>query len=151
MSVRMDSAARVQPIRFGDMAQPGTCLLCNRIGHSPDELFATLNVELEFYGIAYLCQECCKEVAGFVLYKDPADHEKLANKYAVLLKDHDILRKQLAEAKGLLDARIDSAGSSEPDGDGTPSVPVSSAQSISTDLDRILNNDESEPVKSGKV
>ena len=147
----MNSACRIQPIRYGDMAQPGTCLLCNRIGHNPDELFATLNVELAFYGIAYLCTECCAEIADFIMFKSPKAHQELSAKYEALQKDWNILRAQLAEAKGLLDARINSAGSGEPDGDGTASVPVSQAQSISVDLDRILNNDKSEPVKSGKV
>ena len=151
MDVRMDSSGRIQPIRYGDMAQPGTCLLCNRIGHNPDELFATLNVELEFYGIAYLCTDCCGEVANFVLFKSPKDYESVQKKYAVLLTDWNILRAQLAEAKGLLDARINSAGSSEPDGDGTAGVSVSQAESVSVDIDRLLNDDESKPIKSGKV
>lgn len=150
MDVRMNSAGRIQPIRFGDMAQPGTCLLCNRIGHDSNELFATLNVELEFYGIAYLCTECCAEVADFIMFKSPKAHQELKAKYDALQKDWNLLRAQLAETKGLLNARIDSAGTSESDGDGAAGVYVPEAEQFSDDVDRILNDDKSVPVKSGK-
>lgn len=113
MAIRQDSSGRLQPIRFGDMAQPGTCMLCNRIGHTNDELFATFNVELEFYGIIYLCQECCAEVASFVCFIDPNTYLDLQGKYMELVNTYVSTRKQLDEAKGLLNARIDSAGSDE--------------------------------------
>lgn len=142
MDVRTDYSGRIQSIRYGNMAEPGTCLLCGRIGRTADELFANLQTELEYYGIAYLCTDCCAEAADFILYKSPEKYEELKRKYEALQRDWNALRSQLAEAKGLLDARINSAGSSEPNGNGTAGVHVSSSESEPDDIDRILNDNE---------
>jgi hypothetical protein len=149
METRYDSSGRVQPIQFGNMATPGTCLLCNRIGHDNTEIFASLGVELEFYGIAYLCLDCCAELADFILFKSPEAYNKLNDKYAALKKDWDILRKQLAEAKGLIDVRIDTAGDREPSGDGSASIPLFEVESDADFIDSILNSDESVSAESG--
>lgn len=149
METRYDSAGRVQPVQYGNMAHPGICLLCNRIGKKPDEIFASLGVELEYYGVAYLCLECCAELADFIRYKSPDAFFALKLKHEALKLENEVLKDQLAEAKGLLNARIDSAGRRSAVGDGASSVHVSETESEPGFVDRVLNSDKSVASKSG--
>lgn len=146
---RYDNSGRVQPTEFGRMAHPGTCLLCSRVGTFPEEVFANLGVELEFYGVAYLCLECCAELASFVNYKAPQEYELLLDSLEKYRERNVSLSNQLAEAKRLLDVRIESAGYREPSRDGFVDVPLFEVDSAADEVDRILNDNESKPIKSG--
>jgi hypothetical protein len=149
LNYRYDSSARVQPTEFGRMLQPGLCLLCSRPGRFPEEIFANLGVELEYYGVAYLCMECCAEIADFILFKSPDAYDDLLDS----LKENRLrniqLSEQLAEAKRLLDVRIDSAGDRFVGRDGAVSIPLLEADGSADEIDRILNYSESEPTESG--
>lgn len=143
IQTRYDSSGRIQPIEFRNLWHPGTCALCARIGRSSDEHFANLQVELEFYGSIYLCLDCCAEVGDFIRM---IPREKME----LLALERDNLAQALASAnnenvylRGLLNARIDSAGSSESDGYESASVPLFEVDDSADELDRILNPDES--------
>lgn len=146
METRYSSSGRVQPIQYGNMALPGTCLLCNRIGHTQDEVFATLGVELEFYGLAYLCLDCCAEIADFIMFKPPARMDALEQQVTMLVTSNFKLQASLAEAKGLINARIDAAGRDEPRSDGDVSVSVPEVESGSAEVNQ--DTDGNEPVAS---
>lgn len=146
---RQNSSGRVQPTESRYLLQPGTCLLCSRVGKSMDEVFANLGVELEYYGIAYLCLECCAEVADFIGFVSPERFEIQANDLIKTIHELDETRAQLERASRLLHGRVDSAISGESDGDGTSSVPLSEAKSGSTSLYQTLNAVKSESSKSG--
>ncbi len=142
MAIRQGSAGRIQPIEYGNLMQPGQCVLCNRIGHTNDELFATLNVELEFYGLVYLCQDCCFEVADFVGCVRQERHEETINKLRVLgnlVKDLD---NQVQYLRGILDARISAAGSGVASDGGTYGVPLPKAEFDSDYVNSILNGNQ---------
>jgi len=143
MPTRYDSAGRIQPIEYRNLAIPAECLLCKRIGTSPDEIFANLQVELGFYGDCYLCQNCCHEVASFVMAVPYEQHQQ--NKHQLSVLDAKIfeLKKKNAYLRSLLDARIDSSGDSESDSDGAVSVPLFETEPDTTFIDRILDADES--------
>jgi hypothetical protein len=146
---RYDNSGRIQPTEFGRMLDPGLCLLCSRPGRTQDEVFANLGVEIEYYGIAFLCLECCAEVADFINFVSP---EKHANNEAEIkdLKDDMVrLKAQLGEAKGLLNARIDSAVDCKHDSDGTASIPFPKVDRTADEVNRILNVDKPKFSKSG--
>lgn len=150
MEIRQDYAGKVQPIEFKNLIAPGECLLCKRIGRQPSEIFADLHVELEFYGVAYLCTDCCMELANFVGAVDSDVHKRLKTEYHTLVETLATMTKQIEYLKGLLNARIDSVGGSESFSDGDASLPLFEVDSPADSVDRILNEYESEPVKSGK-
>lgn len=147
MSTRYDSAGRVQPIEFGNLISPGTCCLCARIGRDRHEIFADLGVELDHYGMLYLCQDCCLELASFVMAVPAEQVELYKLSVEELKKDLTILHQQNEYLRGLLDARIESAGvvDSEPDSDEPDGVPVLTTESATADLDKLLNKYKSEP------
>ena len=149
METRYSSAGKVQPIEGKNLIEPGTCLTCSKPCYDPSEIWANPGVEIEHYGMVYICLDCCAELADFINFKSPKAYRDLDEKYKALHKDWNILRSQLAEAKGLLDARITSAGSSEPSGNGSADVALSKVESDAGFLDSVLNDDEPEPVKSG--
>jgi hypothetical protein len=147
---RYDSSGRVQPTEFGRMLDPGLCLLCSRPGNSSEEVFANLGVELEYYGVAYLCLECCAEIADFVLFKSPDAYNSLLDSLDIYRRRNIQLSEQLAEAKRLVDVRINSAGDNVISSDGSVSVPLFEVDSPADEVDRILNDHKSKPVESGK-
>jgi hypothetical protein len=140
MPVRYDTSGKVQPVEFGYMAHPGTCLGCSRIGRRNSEIFASLAVELDHYGVVYLCQDCCAEIAGFILFVPPEKSQELESKLAAAVIMLDKKDNQIAYLKGLLNARIDLAGSSEPISDGSPSSSVSEIEPDTDFIDSILNS-----------
>lgn len=140
---RYDSAGRVQPTEYRNLIAPAECLLCKRIGHEPDEVFANIGVELDLYGQCYLCTDCCFEIAAFVLCVPPDEHQRLKDEYVALGAINHGLIKKNEYLKGLLDARINTAGSGEPDSDGSVSVPLLEVDSAADEIDRILNADQS--------
>lgn len=131
------------------MLDPGLCLLCSRPGNAPEEVFANLGVELEYYGVAYLCLECCAEIADFILFKSPDAYESLLDSLETYRRRTIQLSEQLAEAKRLVDVRIDSAGDSVFGSDGSVSVPLFEVDSTADEIDRILNDNKPKPVESG--
>lgn len=143
---RYDSSGRVQPIEYRNLAVPAECLLCKRIGSSPDEIFADLRVELAFYGDCYMCQNCCHELASFVMAVSFERHQQVKDENSVLDTRVVGLIKKVNYLKGLLDARIDSSGRSEPDSDGTVGVPLLEVEPLTTFLDSVLDSDK--PVSS---
>ena len=146
---RYDNAGRIQPTAFGRMLHPGLCMLCSRPGNDPDEVFANLGVELEDYGSVYLCLECCAEVASFIEFKAPDAYDTLLDSIENYRTRNIQLSNQLAEAKRLLDVRIESAGYRELHSDGSVDVPLFEVDSAADEVDRILNDHESKPAKSG--
>jgi len=150
METRYSSSGKIQPIEGKNLIEPGTCLMCSKPCYDPSEVWANPGVEIEHYGMVYICLDCCAEVADFINFRSPKVYKDLEEKYKVLQNDWDILRKQLAEAKGLLNARIDSAGSSEPVGDESAGVVVSETESDSDFIDSVINIDKPEFIKSGQ-
>lgn len=113
------------------------------------EVFANLGVELEYYGVAYLCFDCCAEVADFIQFVNPAKWQQTFDANINLIHKIDETRADLERAKRLLHARIDSIVSGEFDGDGASGVPVSETESEPTSLYQALNRGKSESGKSG--
>jgi hypothetical protein len=150
MEIRYDSAAKVQPVEFRYMATPGTCLGCNRIGVSEDEIFAYLQVELEFYGVVYLCTDCCRDIAAFVGFLPPDSYRTLQLKYAKLETQLEHEKAKTTYLKGILDVRIDAAGRGKLVSDDPARIPISKTQPATNIVDQVLNGDESKFDQSGK-
>jgi hypothetical protein len=142
--IRYDSAAKVQPVEYRYIATPGTCLGCNRIGVSEDEIFAYLQVELEFYGVVYLCTDCCRDIAAFVGFLPPASYRALQAKYDELVNQLDHEKSKTTYLKGLLDVRIDAAGRGQLVSDDPARVSISKAKPAPDIVDQVLNGDKSE-------
>lgn len=148
--IRFDSAGRVQPVEYKYMAAPATCLLCSRIGRDSEELFANLGVELEYFGVAYLCQDCCSEIANFICYVPYDQHKTVGEDNIKLLKEAESLREKLYYVKGLLDARINSVGSNVPVGDGSSDPTLFEVESESDDTNPEPVDNEPVVAESGK-
>lgn len=142
--IRFNSAGRVQAIEGMYLAHPGTCLLCGKVPDNSQEYFASLGVELEYYGVAYLCQACCHEIADFVGFVSPDNAEELRTANDNLFEANKKLHRSLQTAKGLLDARINSASDDLPDEHEPPSIPLFEVESNTDIVDRILNGDKPE-------
>jgi len=147
MGTRYDSSGRVQPIEYGNLINPGTCALCNRIGRDPHEIFADLGVELEYYGMMYLCQDCCLELADFVMAVPQDRYDPMLAR--LKSTEHTLLEvmKQNEYLRGLLNVRIESAGIivGEPDSDGDDDISLPEAESAAAEVDRLINEYKSEP------
>lgn len=139
MAVRQDSSGRVQPVEYRNLIEPATCALCGRIGRYPEEIFASLGVELEHYGMVYLCLECCAELADFICFKSPEAYDKLLDTSISLAHDYDEAKAQLERAVGLLHARIDFIVVSGPNSDGATSLPFSEVERESDSLDSTID------------
>lgn len=139
-------SGRVQPTEFGRLLEPASCVLCNRIGRTNDEVFANFGVELEYYGCVYMCQECCGEVASFIGYVSNERFEELEENCEAMAMLITSLNAKVAYLKGLLDARIDLAGSSEPSSDEPSGLPVFEVEPDTAFIDSVLN--EHEPVSN---
>jgi hypothetical protein len=137
--VRFNSAGRVQAIEGMYLVHPGHCFLCGKVPDNGMEYFASLGVELEYYGAAYLCQSCCAEVADFIGYAQPDLHETLLQTNGVLAERNQQLQKSLNFAKELLNARVDTAGGSKPMFDDVVSDLVSQTQSKSDNTDTLFD------------
>lgn len=149
MVFRQDSSGRVQPTEYRNLLQPGTCALCSRIGRYPEEVFANLGVELEYYGIVYLCPECCAEIADFIMFKSPERYDELTDRHIKLAHDYDVAMAELTRTRMLLNARIDSFISGESDSDGAVSLSVPEAERQSVESDSVIDSDEPESAESG--
>jgi len=141
--VRFNSSGRVQAIEGMYLAQPGVCMLCGRVPENGQEYFASLGIELEFYGIVYLCQACCAEIASFILFIDPNRFEEMAAVNEVLADRVLQLQRSLNAAKEMLHARIDAAGRGEHSFDESDGVLVFEANGDTDYVDSLLNGDES--------
>lgn len=151
MQVRQDSSGRVQPVEGKYLAHPGTCFMCSRPPKKPEEIWANLgNVEYDIDSTGYLCLDCCAEIADFIMFINPEKYARAMMDLEAVESANETLTAKVEYLRGLLNARIDLAGSSEPDSDGAPNVPVSTSELTADDIDRILNDNESKPVKSGK-
>lgn len=146
---RQDSSGRVQPTATGYIAHPGQCLLCARPPIQGGEIFANLGVELEYYGVAYLCLDCCGEIANFINHKSPEQYDKIFDANIELIHKIDETQAQLERAQRLLHGRIDSVIAGEPDSDGTSSVPLSEAKSGSISLYQAFNSGKPKSSESG--
>lgn len=151
MQVRQDSSGRVQPVEGKYLAHPGTCFMCSRPPKQPEEIWANLgNVEYDIDSTGYLCLECCAEIADFIMFINPEKYAQSKRELKAVESENETLAAKVEYLRGLLNARIDLAGTSEPDSDGAPNVSVYSVELTTNEIDRILNDNESEPVKSGK-
>ena len=141
MATRYDSSGRVQPIEYGNLISPATCVLCNRIGRDRHEIFANLGIELEFYGGVYLCQDCCLEIAGFVMAVPHETVELYMITVGKLRKELGLAYAQNEYLRGLLDVRIESAGVvvSEPDSNGDDDFSFSQIESAAAAVDRLID------------
>jgi hypothetical protein len=142
--IRFNSAGRVQAIEGMYLVHPGTCLLCGKVPDSGVEYFASLGVELEYFGACYLCQACCAEIADFIGFVSPDNAEELQTANDNLYEANKKLHRSLQTAKGLLDARINSASDNLSDEHGSPSIPLFETEPDSDFVDRILNRDKPE-------
>jgi hypothetical protein len=142
--VRFNSAGRIQPIEGMYLVHPGHCFLCGKVPDTPMEYFANMGVELEYYGAAYLCQACCGEVADFIGFTQPEIHETVLDMNRLLAEKNRELQKSLNFAKELLNARIDTAGSSQSDFDGAVTDALFETEPNTDFIDQILNRSESE-------
>jgi hypothetical protein len=124
--------------------------MCGRAPKNTEEPFLNLFVELDYFGALYLCTDCGSEIAEAMGYIPHERHQRLRDEYEV---SSDIVLQQFQKInylKGLLDARIDSAGSSEPDSNGIASVPVLEDESGQDSVDEIINGLQSVSAESGK-
>lgn len=143
ITTRYDSSGRIQPIESRNLWHPGHCALCGRIGRSPEEHFANLQVELDFFGSIYLCLDCCAEVAAFIQFLPPQD--LVDTQVALERAEHanEVLTAQNEYLRGLLDARINLAGSSESDSDGDDGFSLPEIDDAADEIDRILESEQS--------
>lgn len=151
MSTRVNSAGRVQPTEGRYLATPGTCAICNKVPTSPDEIFANPGIELEFHGVLYFCVACCLELSAFVMAVPEDRAMQLVDANIELGKRNHYLMNQVTYLKGLLDARIDLAGSGEPISDGVVGLPISQVELDAAEIDRITNKYKSEPSESSSI
>lgn len=142
--VRFNSAGRIQAIEGMYLVHPGTCFLCGKVPSDGMEYFASLGVELEYYGAAYLCQACCAEVADFIGFAQPEVHSTVIELNRILAEKNMKLQQSLTFAKELLNARVDTAGSSESVFDGAVSDLVLETESESDYVDSVLDGSKSE-------
>lgn len=147
---RQDSSGRVQPTQTGYIAHPGTCLLCSRPPVQEGEIFANLGVELEYYGVAYLCLDCCAEIADFIQFVSPDVVDLVRSQNIGLIHKLDEVESHLERARKLTHARIDSFISGESDSDGASGVSILEAKSEPISLYQTLNRSKSESSKSGQ-
>lgn len=150
MLIRQGLSGRVQPIDAQYLAEPATCCMCARPPRDPREIFLNLGVELDFFGFLYLCSDCAVEIGesvGSVPHEQHIAVSSLAEEQDRIITEND---NQIAYLKGLLDARIDLARFSKPDGNGPVDVSLFENESGQDDVDSIINGIESEPIKSGK-
>lgn len=150
MKLREGTSGRVQPVNGQYLAHPSACCMCGRAPKSTEEPFLNLFVELDYFGALYLCTDCGSEIAEAMGYIPHERHQRLRDEYVI---SSDIVLQQFQKInylKGLLDARIDSAGSSEPDSNGTSGVPVLEDESGQDSVDEIIDGLESVAAKSGK-
>lgn len=145
MKIRQDSSGRVQPTEYRNLIHPGQCLLCARIGRTPDEVFANLGVELEFYGIAYLCTDCCMECASFVGAVDSEQWDKYRQEATAHIAEYDRLVAEVKILRSALDARVTVAIDRLLDKHGNDDLSVPEDESAAEGFDRLLKQDESEP------
>lgn len=139
MEIRQGSSGRVQPTEYRNLIEPATCLLCARIGRDPSEIFASLGVELSYYGQCYLCVECCAEIADFIGYVDSKVVKDYALAYDRLAAQHNKKAQDYARLKELLDARIDAFVSGESGSDGTAGVSLSETESDSDFVNQVID------------
>jgi hypothetical protein len=150
MLIRQGLSGRVQPIVAQYLGEPATCCMCSRPPRQMDETFLNLGVELEFFGFLYLCGDCSVEIGESVGSLPYEQHQHLKDTVLALENANASLHKKIDYLRGLLDARIDLAGGSEPDGDEPVGFSLLEVEPESDELDSIINGIESEPVESGK-
>lgn len=142
-NVRQDSSGRIQPTEGRYLWYPGYCCMCSKPPEKMEEPFANLQVDIELFGNLYLCLNCCAEVADFIGFKSPRLYNETIKALAEANVKVEELEDQLLEARGLLDARIRSAGRrgdpAKSLGNGTPSVDVSASKPKPDIVDSILN------------
>jgi hypothetical protein len=126
------------------LVHPGTCFLCGKVPTDGMEYFASLGVELEYFGAAYLCQACCAEIADFIGYAQPEIHETLLQMNGLLAEKNVQLQQSLNFAKELLNARVDTAGAGESVFDGAVSDLVLETERDSDYIDSVSDGSKSE-------
>lgn len=140
MSTRVDSAARVQPTEGRYLAHPGICATCGKSPDNMEEIFANPIIELEQYGYIYFCQACCAEIGSFVMMVPAKSYGHMLEKVAGLQDHIDRLDRENAYLKGLLNARIDSAGRGESVSDEPSSVSLLEVEPVADDFDSFVNS-----------
>lgn len=143
--IRQDASGRIQPTEGRYLWYPGYCSMCNRPPEKQDETFANLQVDIEQYGNLYLCLNCCAEVADFIGFVSPRIHNRVLGDLSAVQASLQDVEAQLAEAEGLLHARIRNAGNRNDDrkrvSNGSPSVDVLAAEPKSDIVNSVLNSD----------
>jgi hypothetical protein len=104
-----------------------------------DEVFANPLIELEQYGCIYFCTGCCAEAGAFVLMVPKIEVAYLKAAVDGLESSLRIAQQENAFLRGLLDARITSAGYDEPSVHVPASFPFSEVESVSDDIDSIID------------
>ena len=142
--VRFNSAGRVQPVEGMYLIHPGTCMLCGKVPDNGQEYFASLGIELEYYGMVYLCQACCNEIADFSGFVPTDTLNAVLRTNEILTNKNIEVQKSLAAAKEMLNARIDAAGRSEYNLHEPAGISVSEVKSDADFIDSILNGEQPE-------
>lgn len=149
MSLREGTSGRVQPIAGQYLADPSVCCMCSRPPRNEQEPFLNLTVELEYFGVLYLCTDCGSEIAeamGYIPHERHLEMSQLVESQSALLTEDD---NQISYLKGLLNARIDLARFSQPDSNGTSGIPVFEDESGQDSVDAIIDGLESVTTESG--
>jgi hypothetical protein len=149
MQVRVDSSAKVQPTEGKYLIHPGICLICFKTPDSMEEIFANPLIELEDYGGVFICLACCTEIGSFVRMVPRVEFDYMRATVAGLETSLREAHSQNEYLRGLLNARIDSGGYDESVRDVSASIPLFEVESVTDDIDSLINGIESEPAESG--
>lgn len=151
MKIREGSSGRVLPVDGQYLAHPSICCVCSRPPRDVAETFLNLgNVELDYYGVLYLCLDCAAEIAdaiGSVTYETHARVQEIVREQNTTLAED---ANQIAYLKGLLNARISASRSGKHLSDGDASVALLEVEPESVSVDSLLDGVELDVVKSGK-
>lgn len=113
-------------------ALPGCCLFCNSADRS---LFADCEMNIDFHGAVYICEECIKELAYKIGYISPDQNLEYQQTIANMQTEIDLLKADLGNKTVLIEAlKVDnehnarqSASSSDNSSDSPSSVDDSSS------------------------
>lgn len=83
-------------------ALPSKCAFCS-LGHNQDGKvsFIDTTLDLDFYGVVYICSNCLTEISKSLGYIPPKDYMELRQSYQDIYDENDRL---VAENSGLRDA-----------------------------------------------
>lgn len=76
-----ESLARFKMIPANLMIAPGKCAGCGKFSNDD---FLDFGLEVEFYGVVYLCRECLVEAAIVFEYRPAEHYDRMANELAAV-------------------------------------------------------------------